>query len=127
MHLFGEPESKKRAKKAPEESDNVVVRLEAAFIAAHEQRWKCKPMRDYGRDRKGLKALAAQLSEEEIVRLIQVYFTSPDRQIDRGDYTFQYFFKLVSHLRLLDQRRQTDERTRENVDAARRAIGKRKP
>ncbi len=121
--LDPKPRAKKpRAKKPPAEADSVVTRLEAAFLAAHEARWGCAPfVASVPRARKHLQDLAAQLGEDEVRRLIAVYFTTADYKVASRDYTIATFYTLVAHLRLLDQRAPHDLRTRDNVDAARRA------
>lgn len=132
MSLFGDdpalpakPAKKPRAK--PPEADTVVLRLEAAFAAAHEARWRVAPfVGSIPRARKHFKDLAAQLGEPEVLRLIDVYFSTADPKVTSRDYTVECFYGLVAHLRLLEQRHAPDARTAANLDAINRGMARKK-
>lgn len=129
--LFGhemnqEPKKKRAAKEAEEPSR--VPGLEAAFVARHQARWQVPPLlTPYGKNRRHLKDLAAQLSDDELLGLMDVFFdpatARKDREVDRCDYSIAAFVRLVPHLRILRQRSNGSGRTEGNVEAARRAIG----
>lgn len=127
--LFGDdPKPEKKKAKPKAESDGRVVALETAFVVRHEERWKVKPLlTPYGKNRRQLKDLAGQLSDDEITALMDLFFATRDRDVERSDYTIAAFIRLVPHLRLLERRTAGPRgRTQDNLDAAARATG-RKP
>ena len=113
----------RRPKRAPE-TDGTVVRLEQRFVEAHQRMWGCTPTRDsVPYERRILKELAVQFGEEEVNRLVDRFFADRRR---RCNYTILDFKREVPAMRLEEQRRHGgDERTRDNMDAAARAAGRR--
>lgn len=120
----GKPKKKPRAPKP--ESDGRVVALESAFVVRHEQRWSVKPLlTPYGKNRRQLKDLSGQLTDVEIFGLMDVFFATRDREVERSDYSIAAFIRLVPHLRLLERRHAGPRgRTQDNLDAAARATGR---
>lgn len=127
--LFGDDPAakKKRTPKAKPEADGRVVMLEAGFVARHEARWGVKPLlTPYGKNRRHLKDLAGQLPDDELLALMDLFFSTRDRDVERSDYTIGAFVRLVPHLRLLERRTGAPRgRTADNLDAAARATGRR--
>lgn len=129
MTLFGEtpPKEKKvRAKKPAAPESEALLRVEAAFLAAFERAWGFPTKREgIGFERKLLKALIESWGEDDVLRLVEVFFSTTKR---RGDYSVRDFCRSAQTLRL-EQRRgpgSQDVRTAGNLDAAARATGRQK-
>lgn len=124
--LEGRPAKALKPKKI--ESDGRVVALEAAFIERFHQRWGAdvklirKPI-PY--ERRQIKQAAAQLTDAELIALMDVLFTTKDFEVVRRNYTIGDFIYLLPRLQLMNRRNGSkSSRTQENLDAARRVIGK---
>jgi hypothetical protein len=76
-------------------SKNPVVRVEAHFVAKFGERFAgLKPRRSFGHDRKRLKELVAAWGEPTVVALIDDFFASTDRRVERAwnpDYSIRHF------------------------------------
>ena len=131
--LFGDTPvprlTKKLVKEAlSSETEGLTLRLEKAWDAAYLRRWKIPALhKSIGRDRKHFADLGKLLGEEEVTRLIDLYFTTRDRRIDSGPYEVGIFYSLISYLRELEQRQlqHIDPTTQANIEAAQRATGRR--
>lgn len=122
---FGEPAKPRRKAKA--ETDGSTARVEEAFKAAFAKRFPdVKQMWSYGRDRKILKGLVAQLDEETVAtELIPEFFATADPQVTRLNYTVPDLQRVAQRL-LLNRSRKgkaLHPRTAENVAEARKATG----
>jgi hypothetical protein len=132
MTLFGEGgettavAKKAKAKRPRAENADAVQRLETAYAEQFERRWGFKPIRNYGRERKELGELERQegWGEAAVAELLPVFFSTADRKVTSGSYSLSEFVRTAQYLRQLNRR--LDPRTAENVDAARRAIGRHK-
>ncbi len=122
----------KKTRKQPldEKAPNRVVALESAYLTRHQTRWGILPTRKIGYERKELKTLVEQHSDDELIRLMDLYLDPSteqrSEQVKRSDFTLLSFTRLVPMLRLLQIRRRgtIHQRTAENVDQARRATGR---
>lgn len=142
----------KRAKKPKAEADSVVVRLFDVYHRAFVRRWnacaahraqpcrRCvdaewqplypddltKPLYEGGRDGRAFKDLADAWGEQEVARLIGVFFATTDLQIVRSDYKVSVFRFHAQRLRLLSRGSGQDDRTLANIDAVTRATTRRR-
>ena len=102
------------------EATAALKRVEARYVDAFKRAWSIEPILNFGRDRKQLKTLLTQLSEAEVLALMDTYFADRGR---RGNYTVPEFVLAVPALRLEGQRQGSkDVRTVANVDAVRRGL-----
>ena len=67
---------------------------------------------------------SATVGEAEAIELIAAFFTSTDRYILQGDYTFSLLKHCASQLRHRHDGDGVDARTAKDFDAARRATGR---
>lgn len=124
--LFGAPEKKAKKKKERSANTDAVLRLEAAYCEAFEARWKFKPRRSYGRDRKHFSDLEQTWGEDEVMAIIGAFFATADFKVVRSDYSVGALYALAQHVRLLARRSVGDDRTLANIDAAARATGRKR-
>lgn len=147
LHLGDQPVGKATKKDKPKaEPDGVVARLEAVYTACYRrkfvpclahQRTDClqcgdawasrgpeyeiEPWRDWGRDRKHLKDMAAVWGEARVGDIIRDFFASTDPRIRNRDYKVKVLFENAQWLLQAQRNRAPDARTAANIDAASRA------
>ena len=125
--LFGSSGKKpKKVRKPRAENADAVARLEALHAELYASKWgglQYRPL-SIGRNRKHLADLERVHGEQEIA--LGLYFRTADRRVISGAYDIPDFFRLVPYLLLADRKGTQDERTLANIDAAQRAVGRRK-
>lgn len=123
------PVATKRARKTAAESDGSVVRVEAAFKAAFQQRFAMEyKSLAVAKERRHLKDMIGAYTEDSIVtEMVPTFFTTSDWKVQRDDYSIAAFYRLAQHVRLLANGHEVgrDARTAQNVDAAGRAVRRR--
>jgi hypothetical protein len=77
-----------------------------------------------GKDGKHFKDLIRLWGEDEVVRLLGVFFSTTDARVRSCDYTIGAFYMLAQHLRLRSTRTVIDNRSQRTVDALQRAMGR---
>jgi hypothetical protein len=115
-----------KPKQEPKETDPRIKTLIDAFHQKHIERHGCSPLRpEYGRFAKELKAMLVSADANELVTLMDDFFSTRDPRVVRSDYKPMDFVYLAQHLRLRrNGRKDYDERTQRDVHAAMRASGK---
>ena len=118
---------KKKAKATLESSANGAGgRLVARWVDGYVLKFGIKAdPRQVGRLGKELKQLATAWGEAEVEALVDLFFATTDAAVVRSDYSPAAFLGLVPRLRIKGHLR-ASERTRENVDAATRAMERRR-
>lgn len=114
-----------KARKDAPAPNPAVKRCIDLFHDRHVARFGFKPdPRQYGRFGKELQLLLGAWGEDVVAGLIREFFETTDPRVLRSDYKPMDFVNLAQRLRLQGQR--LDDRTAENLDAAARAIGRRR-
>ena len=116
----------KRTRKLPA-SDGSVQRCFDAFSVAFIERWNMKPDFVGGRDGKLFKELCAQYGVDVVVEtLIPELFRSTNYHVVSSDYSVPALRRNAQALVLDGRRPTTDARTLSNLDAAARAMGRKR-
>ncbi len=95
----------------------------SAFTEAYRTKFHKNPIVT-PRDRQAANELLGNCGEAEAIELIAAFFTSTDRYILQGDYTFSLLKHCASQLRHRHDGDGVDARTAKDFDAARRATGR---
>lgn len=110
-----------KAKSAPEPRIKVAI---DAFHDAFVKRHGFRPQIHGGKDGAHMKSMIATWGLDDVLALIETFFTTTDPRVLRCDYTIGALFNLAHHVKLIDAR-PTDHKTASNVDAATRAMARR--
>lgn len=122
--LFDDPVGKAKRANGKALQTSAIARVEARYIERFEAKFGFTPKIAYGKERKLLQGLIAPWGESDVLALVDEFFATTDPKIVRSDYTLTAFAYHAQHLKLHGHR--TDDRTADNIDAATRAMGKRR-
>lgn len=129
--LFGgEPVAPKkpRKRKAAGDANPAIVRCIDCYDEHFQKKHGFKPdRRGYGRFAKDLQGFLASWTEQELLEVLHDFFYANDPKVLRSNWTTADFANLAQHLRI---RRTSpapvlDARSANNLDAVRRATGRR--
>ncbi|HET9024317.1 MAG TPA: hypothetical protein VFN64_07065 [Burkholderiaceae bacterium] len=121
------PKAARKRKPPPADTEPSVKRAVDCFHDRFVERFGFKPdPRYYGRFARDVKQLIAAWGEKEVLALIDEFFATRDPRVARSDYTAAAFLGLAQHLRVRQTGQAADERTQQNLDAADRAMGRRR-
>lgn len=126
MTLFDDEQEQPKKRKTKAERTSEVQRCIDRFFERYEQKWAMKPLLHGGKHGTQFKTMVTSWGVDEVLALLDEFFTTRDARIMRSDYSLDAFFYNAQHLRLQRVRGQRpDDRQARNIEAAERATGRR--
>lgn len=121
--MLGERPDPPAKKAKPPKSDGALQECIAAYVAGFGARFPGVKPRIGGKGGALMKRMIADWDRDTVLGIIRRFFTTTDSRVTRSGYEIGDLYYLAQYLQISDRR--TDQRTAENIDAARRAMGKR--
>jgi hypothetical protein len=126
-----EPQAEPKARRGRAPSPKVpkpppagVPRCMEVYDRLFRAKYNDKPHIRGGKDGSHLKDLISLWGEDEVVRLLEAFFSTTDQRVRNSDYTIGAFYMLAQHLRLRSKSPVKDGRSQRTVDALNRAMGR---